>query len=192
MILPIFEYTVNTDNIEFKVGDITKTIPIALQLVKIDYVSKKVSVFTEDGNIVFSEKDLPINGFTTLVDLYNDLNQYVAPSGGGGGGSLPYKMYSLYVMQSGVGNLPSITDIYNDIETVTWAYDSIGTYIGTFTNPITGNIPPTSETDFIHSVLYSVVIEKLSSTEVRMTILDVLTGLPADDLIDKYLEIKMY
>jgi hypothetical protein len=87
----IFEYTVNTDSIEFKLGDVTQTMPKPLQYVKLSNDLSKVYVFSENNDIVFDAKYLPINGFTTAQDLYDDLKQYARRTSGGGSS---YYLYS--------------------------------------------------------------------------------------------------
>lgn len=87
-----FEYTVNADSIEFKLGNVNHTMPKPLQYVKLSNDLSRVYVFSENNDIIFDAKYLPINGFTTIQDLYDDLKQYAVRTSGGGGGS--YYLYS--------------------------------------------------------------------------------------------------
>jgi len=66
-------YTTTADSVEFTIGSVTETVPRPLKYVKIDNVSNKIYVNKKNGDIVFDAKNLPINTFTTMTDLYNDL-----------------------------------------------------------------------------------------------------------------------
>lgn len=88
MTLPIFEYIVNADSIEFKLGDVNHTMPKPLQYVKLSNDLSRVYVFSENNDIVFDAQYLPINGFNTMQDLYDDLKQYAVRSSSGGGTSI--------------------------------------------------------------------------------------------------------
>lgn len=66
-------YTATADSVEFTLGSIIETIPRPLKYVKFDTLSNKIYVNKKNGDIVFSSTDLPINGYTTMTDLYNNL-----------------------------------------------------------------------------------------------------------------------
>jgi len=73
-----YAYTVGTNCIEFKTGLIVTNVPTPLLYVKLDTnkLVNKIYIYSASGDIVFPAKGLPINGFTTLLDLYNDLKVY--------------------------------------------------------------------------------------------------------------------
>jgi|LakMenEpi03Aug12_release.lakeMendotaPanAssembly.Ray.scaffolds.fasta_scaffold1163874_2 hypothetical protein len=66
-------YTTTADSVEFTIGSVVETIPRPLKYVKIDNTTNKIYVNKENGDITFEAKNLPINGFTTMTDLYNNL-----------------------------------------------------------------------------------------------------------------------
>jgi len=66
-------YTTTADSVEFTIGSVTETVPRPLKYVKIDNTTNKIYVNKENGDITFETKNLPINGFTTMTDLYNNL-----------------------------------------------------------------------------------------------------------------------
>jgi hypothetical protein len=73
-----YAYTVGTNCIEFKTGLIVTNVPTPLLYVKLDTnkLVNKIYIYSASGDIIFPAKGLPINGFTTLLDLYNDLKVY--------------------------------------------------------------------------------------------------------------------
>jgi len=66
-----------------------------------------------------------------------DLRLYRLNAGGGGGGALPYKIYSAFLTQSGT-NAPVATVVQNTFGGVlVWTRDGIGSYTVTLLNAFT-------------------------------------------------------
>lgn len=66
-------YTTTAGSVEFTLGSVVETVPRPLKYVKIDNVSNKIYVNKKNGDITFEAKNLPINGYATMTDLYNNL-----------------------------------------------------------------------------------------------------------------------